>query len=161
LARDLGIPPTTLQERIRRLERQGVIRGYGARVDPSKLGFLVQAMVAVSLDRHESNDIRQFETAVQTLSRVKSCYHVSGRFDYLLHVVVKDLEALGEFVKTRVTALPDFGRCETFLIFSEIETSPNGFVEADLGSSMDTGADPSGLGKKMERREKNHADLSS
>lgn len=123
LARELDLPATTLQERIRRLEKKGIIKKYQVVVDPEKIGFSVQAFVAVTLDTHESSNIRHFEKSIRTIPNIKACYHSSGRFDYLLHLVAKDLNQLGVLVKTRITSLPDFGRCETHLVFSEIETS--------------------------------------
>ncbi len=125
LARELGIPATTLQERIRRLEKKGVIKGYQAAINAEKLGLGVQAFIAVSLRHHESNAIRQFERGVAEIPSVRSSYHLSGRFDYMLLVSVKDLKALGNLVKTEITTLPDFGKCETFLIFSEIQSNRN------------------------------------
>ena len=132
LARTLNIPATTLQERIRRLEESGVIIGYRAVVDPKKIGYGVQAIIGVSLHRHESRSIREFERGIDRLPQIRACYHTSGRFDYLMHVVVKDLAHLGDLVKTGITALPDFGRCETFLIYSEINTEPYWPVEAEF-----------------------------
>jgi len=123
MARELNLPATTLQERIRKLEQNGTIKRYQAVVAPDKIGFSVQAFVAVSLDKHESNDIRSFEKSVKSIPNIKACYHLSGRFDYLLHVVATDLNQLGVLVKTGISTLPDFGRCETHLVFSEIETS--------------------------------------
>jgi len=123
MARELNLPATTLQERIRRLEKNGIIKKYQVIVDPETIGFSVQAFVAVTLDRHESSDIRDFERSVKTIPNIRACYHSSGRFDYLLHLVARDLNELGVLVKTRITSLPDFGRCETHLVFSEIETS--------------------------------------
>jgi len=123
MARELNLPATTLQERIRKLEENGTIKKYQAIVDAESIGFKVQAFVAVTLDRHESSDIRSFEKSIKTIPNIKACYHSSGRFDYLLHVVARDLNQLGVLVKTGITSLPDFGRCETHLVFSEIETS--------------------------------------
>ncbi len=123
MARELGLPATTLQARIRKLEKNGIIKQYQAVVDPKMIGFSVQAFVTVTLDRHESSDIRDFEKSIKTIPNVKACYHSSGRFDYLLHLVARDLSQLGVLVKTGITSLPDFGRCETHLVFSEIETS--------------------------------------
>ncbi len=123
MARELNIAATTLQERIRRLEERGVIKGYRAVIDPEKIGFPIQAFVAVTLDRHEPSNIRAFEKSIKSIVNIKACYHFSGRFDYLLHLVAKDLKELGDLVKVRITALPDFGRCETHLVFSDIETS--------------------------------------
>jgi len=123
MARELKLPATTLQERIRKLEKKGIITHYQAVVDPRKIGFAVQAFVAVTLDKHESSDIRDFEKGVKRIQNIKACYHLSGRFDYLLHLMARDLNHLGELVKTRITSLPDFGRCETHLVFSEIDSN--------------------------------------
>jgi len=101
MARELKLPATTLQERVRRLEENGTIKNYQAVIDPEKIGMAVQAMVAVTLDRHESSDIRSFEKDIKTIPGIKACYHLSGRFDYLLHVVAKDLQKLGDQVKIR------------------------------------------------------------
>ena len=123
LAREMGIPATTLQEHIRRLEKKGVIEGYRAVINAEKLGLGVKAFIAVSLKHHESNAIRQFERGVAEAPCIRASYHLSGRFDYMLHVSVKDLEDLGNLVKTEITTLPDFGKCETFLVFSEIQSN--------------------------------------
>ncbi|MCP4689581.1 MAG: Lrp/AsnC family transcriptional regulator [Desulfobacterales bacterium] len=121
LARKLNMPPTTLTERIKKLEERGVIKGYRAVIDQKKLGLGVKAFIGVSLRRHESSHIRDFEKGVKKISGIRACYHMSGRFDYMLQVAAQNLEQLGDLVKTDVTALPDFGKCETFLIFSEIQ----------------------------------------
>ncbi len=126
LARELHMPPTTLKERIRRLEERGVITGYRAVIDQKKLGLDVNAFIGVTLNRHESRHIRDFEKGVKTIPSIRACYHMSGRFDYMLHVAARNLEELGDLVKTGVTALPDFGKCETFLIFSEIKQERGG-----------------------------------
>jgi len=123
MARELNLPATTLQVRIRKLEENGIIKNYQAVVDLEKIGFSIQAFVAVTLDRHESSDIRHFEKSIITIPNIKACYHLSGRFDYLLHLVARDLNELGDLVKVGITSLPDFGRCETHLVFSEIESS--------------------------------------
>ncbi|NNG01754.1 MAG: Lrp/AsnC family transcriptional regulator [Desulfobacteraceae bacterium] len=123
LARELNMPATTLQERIRRLEEKGIIKGYKVVADLEKLGLNIQAFLAVTLDNHESSNIRRFEKSIKDISCIKACYHVSGRFDYLLHTQVQDLQKLGDLVKTGISSLPDFGRCETFIVFSEIDSN--------------------------------------
>ncbi len=129
LARDLGVAPSTMLERVRRLEEQGMLKGYRAIIDPEKLGLSVQAFISVILDRHETDCIRNFEEGIRRISCVKACYHLTGRFDYLLHVVVRDLNQLGELVKTRIASLPGFGKSETFLVFSEIKADQGWPIE--------------------------------
>ncbi|MCP4113639.1 MAG: Lrp/AsnC family transcriptional regulator [Desulfobacteraceae bacterium] len=131
LARDLGVAPSTMLERVRKLEEQGMIKGYRAIIDPEKLGLSVQAFISVILDRHETDCIRNFEEGIQGISCVKACYHLTGRFDYLLHVAVRDLNQLGELVKTRIASLPGFGKSETFLVFSEIKADQGWPIDND------------------------------
>lgn len=121
MARELGVAQSTVLERVRRLEEQGLIRGYRAIIDPEKLGLTIQAFVSVTMQRHEAETIREFEEGVRKLHGVRACYHLTGRFDYLLHVAVKDLEDLGKLVKTEIAALDGYGKSETFVIFSEIK----------------------------------------
>lgn len=121
LARDLGLAPSTMLERVRRLEDRGFFKGFRAIVDPEKLGLTVQALISISLSQHSTGTIRPFEKAVKTIPYVLVCYHVTGRFDYILHVVAKNLNHLGMLVKERIAAIEGVGKTETFLIFSEIK----------------------------------------
>ena len=86
LAHGLGVAPSTALERVRRLDAQGFFRGFSAVLAPEKLGFTVQAMVTVALDRHDTEAIRPFEQKVRAVSCIRACYHVTGPFDCLLHV---------------------------------------------------------------------------
>ncbi len=121
LARELGIAPSTVLERVRRLEENGLIQSYRGIVNPTQLGFTIQAIVAVSLDRHEVDIIRKFEQGIQQISHVRSCYHLTGRFDYLLHVIARDQEQLGDLIKNWIASIPGIGKVETSLILSEVK----------------------------------------
>jgi len=121
LARNLKVAPSTILERLRRLEDGGAIKGYKARLKPEALGLGIQGLVFVTLDRHDRECIRAFEQGIQKIDRVRACYHVTGRFDYLLHVGAKDLNALGELVKERIASITGIGKAETFLVLSEIK----------------------------------------
>ena len=126
LARQLGVAPSTMLERVRRLEERGYLNGFKAIVDPEKLGLGVQALISVSLGQHSTKTIRPFEQAVKSIPNIMVCYHVTGRFDYMLHIVAKNLKELGILVKEQIASLPGVGKTETFLIFSEIKND-NGF----------------------------------
>jgi DNA-binding Lrp family transcriptional regulator len=134
LAHELGVAPSTALERVRRLESQGLFRGFSAVLAPEKLGFNVQAMVTVALDRHNTEAIRPFEQNVSAVSCIRACYHVTGRFDYLLHVVAVDLDHLGKLVKEDIAALPGVGRTETHIVFSEIKPDKGLPVEEALNN---------------------------
>lgn len=119
LARDLNVPTSTLVERIRRLEKDRIIKGFQAKIDPHKLGLAVQGFISVSLDHHQKDYIRNIEHDIQQIPYVRACYHVTGRFDYLLHVAARDVTHLGELVKIKIASIPGIGKVETFLVFSE------------------------------------------
>ena len=126
LARQLGVAPSTMLERIRRLEERGYFNGFRAIVNPEKLGLDVQALISISLGQHSTQTIRPFEQAVKSIPNIMTCYHVTGRFDYILQVVAKNLKELGILVKEKIASLPGVGKTETFLVFSEIKND-NGY----------------------------------
>ncbi|MCP4540018.1 MAG: Lrp/AsnC family transcriptional regulator [Chloroflexi bacterium] len=132
LARELEIAPSTVLERIRRLEENGLILGYRGVIDPAQLGFNIQAVVSVSLDRHEVDIIREFEQGIQQISHVRSCYHLTGRFDYLLHVTARDQEQLGDLIKNWIASIPGIGRVETSLVLSEVKPDEGLPIGQDL-----------------------------
>jgi Lrp/AsnC family leucine-responsive transcriptional regulator len=119
LAETLGLSQSATLERVRRLERDGSILGYRAVVAPAALGIGLQAFVAAELNEHSQGCIRQFEAGIAAVPGVRACYHIAGRFDYLLHVAVPDLERLGRLIKADIAAIPGVSRLETMLVFSE------------------------------------------
>jgi Lrp/AsnC family leucine-responsive transcriptional regulator len=121
LARMNDLAASTTLERMRRLEDQGVIKGYRAIVDPQALGFRVQALVLINLDRHQMGSIDDFEARVRAVPEVMSCVHVTGRYDYVLHAVVRNMDHLGELVKHRIAAISGVEKQETFLVLSTVK----------------------------------------
>src|ERR1700691_5488611 len=86
LARRVHLSTTPCLERLRRLERDGFIKGYIAQLDPSRLGFDLLAFIEVSLDRTNPDFFERFRLAVRDLDEVIECHMVAGNFDYLLKV---------------------------------------------------------------------------
>ncbi len=126
LAKDLGVAPSTMLERVRRLKERGYFDGYRAIINPEKLGYTIQALISVSLSEHSTETIRPFEKAVKQIPNILTCYHVTGRFDYIIHVVAKNLNHLGLLVKEQIASIPGVGKTETFIVFSEIKKG-NGY----------------------------------
>jgi Lrp/AsnC family leucine-responsive transcriptional regulator len=121
LARMNDLAPSSMLERVRRLEEKGIIRGYRAVLEPKMLGYRVQALVMVTLDRHQERGIELFETGVLCVPEVKACYHVTGRYDYILDVAARDIEHLGGLVKHRLGAIGGVEKLETFLALSTVK----------------------------------------
>jgi Lrp/AsnC family transcriptional regulator, leucine-responsive regulatory protein len=121
LARYLNLAQSTVAERVKRMESQGIIKGYRAVLDATRLGLSVRAFISIRLGRHEKEIIHAFEEQIRSIPHVQACYHLTGRYDYLLHVLVADLDGLGRLVKDVIAELPGLVTSETFVIFSEIK----------------------------------------
>lgn len=118
LARANGVAPSTTLERVRRLEEKGVIRGYRATLEPGALGLSVQAVVMVHLSHHQAGSIEEFEARVRDVPQVTACYNLTGRYDYLLQVVARDIDHLRELVTRTMAAIPGVEQQETFLVLA-------------------------------------------
>jgi Lrp/AsnC family transcriptional regulator, leucine-responsive regulatory protein len=118
LARANDLAPSTMLERVRRLEERGVIRGYRAALDPRSLGLGVQAMVMINLGHHQRVSIEDFEAQIRAVPQVLACHHLTGRYDYLLHVVAHDIDQLRELVTRRLAAIEGVDKQETFLVLA-------------------------------------------
>ena len=98
LAERVHLSPSACLRRVQRLEREGVIAGYRAEVDPERLGLGLQAFVRVQLSKHGSQAIARFIDAVQLWDEVVACHALTGDMDYLLHVYVRDLDHFSAFL---------------------------------------------------------------
>ncbi len=116
LADRVGLSPTPCSRRVKRLEDEGVILGYGARISPSALGKSVSVMVQVRLSQQTPRDIDAFMSAVHRMPEITECLLVTGDLDYVLKVQTKDVEALRDFVLKELKAIPCVSETSTMLI---------------------------------------------
>lgn len=121
LAERLHLSTTPVFERIKRLEREGYIRAYVALIDRQRLGLGLLAFCDVSLKEHQMAYLHRFEQDVRALPEVVACYHIAGLFDYLLQVVVPDMEAYQRFVTQKLAALDHIGRVQSSFVMTEIK----------------------------------------
>jgi Lrp/AsnC family leucine-responsive transcriptional regulator len=102
LAERVHLSPSACLRRVQRLEREGVIAGYRAEVDPERLGLGLQAFVRVQLTRHDAEAVAAFAGLVNEWDEVVACHALAGDMDYLLQVVVRDLEHFSRFLLDRL-----------------------------------------------------------
>ncbi|MBF7090848.1 Lrp/AsnC family transcriptional regulator [Flavobacterium sp. ALJ2] len=123
LSLKLDLSVTAVYERIKKLEREGVIHKYVALVDKSKIekGFVV--FCHLKLIQHTKEFLTKFESEVIQLKEVLECHHVSGDYDYILKVLVKDMEAYREFLVTKLTNLQHIGSTQSMFMISEVKNS--------------------------------------
>jgi len=123
IAGKLNMTPTPVFERVKRLEREGYIQRYVALLDRKKLGLMVVAYCNVQLKEHSTPFLEKFEQDVQTLEEVQEVFHIAGNYDYLLKVVVSDMDAYQAFVSQRLAALDNIGRVQSSFVMKEIKQS--------------------------------------
>ncbi|WP_406667567.1 leucine-responsive transcriptional regulator Lrp [Gallaecimonas sp. GXIMD1310] len=121
LSRRVGLSPTPCLERVKRLERQGVIQGYTAIINPRHIGAALLVFVEVTLERTSSEVFDEFNLAVQKLDIIQECHLVSGDFDYLLKTRVADMSAYRELLGETLLRLPGVKETRTYVVMEEVK----------------------------------------
>ena len=121
LADAVHLTPTPVFERQKRLERQGYIKKYVAVLDPEKLGqhLLVFCKVKLKHINHEIAD--SFTSRILSISEVTECYNISGAYDYLLKVRVRDMKQYQEFVLSKLGEIESLGSIESTFVMGELK----------------------------------------
>jgi Lrp/AsnC family leucine-responsive transcriptional regulator len=122
LARDVHLSVTPTFERAKRLEKEGYIEGYFARLNPSKLGLGLLAYVEVSLDRTTPDAFEHFKNMVLDHDEVMECHMVAGGFDYLLKVRVTGMERYRTFLD-RIASARAIQQTHTYFVMEEVKST--------------------------------------
>ncbi len=115
LARRVGLTAPPCLRRVRALEEEGVIRGYHADLDASKLGFAITVFAMVSLRSQAEEALKAFEDHIATLDEVRECHMLNGEIDFILKIVSRDLQSFQEFLTSKLTPAPNVGSVKTSL----------------------------------------------
>jgi Lrp/AsnC family transcriptional regulator, leucine-responsive regulatory protein len=124
LAKRVSLSASACARRLRILEDDGVIKGYGARIDAAAVGLPMVAFVSVSMSRKSQEVLADFESAIAKAPEVMEACLMTGRDDYLLRVIVSDLQAYEHFVKERLTRIPGVSQVETSFMLRQITLRP-------------------------------------
>jgi DNA-binding Lrp family transcriptional regulator len=115
LAQRVGLTAPPCLRRVRALEEEGVIKGYHAELDASKLGYAITVFALVSLKSQAEESLRQFEDHMRTLPEVRECHMLNGEIDFILKIVSKDLQSFQEFLTSKLTPAPNVASVKTSL----------------------------------------------
>ena len=121
LAERVGLSPTATAERVKRLQKEGVIRGYGARLDPGKLGRSFLVFIEVTLDKTTSDVFEKFSTAVLRAPDVLECHLGAGGFDYLVKTRVSDMAAYRSLLGETILSLPGVKETRSYAVMEEVK----------------------------------------
>jgi Lrp/AsnC family leucine-responsive transcriptional regulator len=123
LSLKLNLSVTAIYERIKKLERSGIIRKYVALVDRTKVDLGFTVFCHIKLVQHAHKSVVDFEREVIKLKEVLECFHVSGEYDYLLKVVVKDMDQFRNFMVEKLTTLQHIGSTQSSFTISEVKNT--------------------------------------
>ncbi len=121
LSAKLGLSVTAVYERIKKLEREGVINKYVSLLNKEKLGLGFVVFCQIKLVKHAKEYLTEFEREVKQLDEVLECYHVSGDYDYLLKVIVKDMQHYRSFMVTKLTTIQHIGSTHSSFNINEVK----------------------------------------
>lgn len=121
LAAEVNLSPSPCLRRLRNLEASGAIRGYSVNVDARAYGLPVNVFVRVSLEKHTEDVVQHFENQVRAIDEVLECYVMTGVSDYLLRVVVADLDGYEKFVRKRLHPIGGIGSIDTSFAYGTVK----------------------------------------
>lgn len=117
----LNLSKTPIYERIRRLEKEGVIMGYTALIDNKKVGLPLVVFCNVSLAVHDDKHIERFKHDISEIEEIMECYSTGGFYDFLLKIVLKDLDEYNTFVFEKLTKVHGIVKMQSSFVLSEIK----------------------------------------
>ena len=121
LSNKLNLSVTAVYERIKKLERSGVISKYVSLIDKKKVDKAFVTFCSIKLVQHSKDYVIDFEKQVAKLDEVLECYHISGDYDYLLKVLVADMEEFREFMVKKLTSISHIGSTHSAFMINEVK----------------------------------------
>ena len=121
LAEAAGLSPAQAHRRHRRLEEQGVIARYEARLVPARLGLSVVAFIHVAMEKGHLRELPKFQDLIADVPEVLECYSVTGDFDYVIKVVSRDLKSLSQLLMDKLMRLPGVDSVRSSVCLDEIK----------------------------------------
>jgi len=123
LARLVNLSPPAVHARMRRLEKQGVIRRYVALLDPAKVGYDMLCLISVSMQLQTFELVETFRNTISEMPEVLECHQLTGEFDCILKVAIRNRKDLERFVVDRLTPIPGVARIHTSLVLAEVKST--------------------------------------
>lgn len=123
IALQLDLSVTAIYERIKKLEKGGIIKKYVALIDKDKIDKSFLIFCHIKLLQHSKEFLSNFEKEVLKLDEVSECFHVSGDYDYILKIHVRDMKAYREFMVTKLTTIKHIGSTHSIFTINEVKNS--------------------------------------
>lgn len=119
LAEQLNLTTTPVFERVKRLEKEGVISKYVALVNPKKVNRNLIVFISISLKNHTRSYLDKFVNEMRSYNEIMECYHIAGNFDYLLKAQMKDMEAFQQFILNKLSVNSNIAHVQSSFVLSK------------------------------------------
>ncbi|RLD91000.1 MAG: AsnC family transcriptional regulator [Bacteroidetes bacterium] len=123
LSEKLFLSTTPIYERIKKLEKAGLIKQYITLLDPNKIDRKLTVFISINLTSHTKETVEGFEKAIDKLDEVSECYYVSGNYDFLLKVYCKDMEAYHNFVTDKLSVIENISQFYSSFVLTNSKLS--------------------------------------
>ncbi len=133
LADKVGLSPTPCLRRLRRLETEGIIKGYHTEINREALGVNVTVIILVKLEKEDDATLREFEAAIKKRPEVMECYLVTGKFDYFIRAVIPSLAAYETLLSETILRMPKIATVESSFTLREVERKTVVPIPASVG----------------------------
>lgn len=121
LAKQINMSPPPTLERVKKLEKNGVIKKYVALLDPLSVGIETYTFVEVTLARHGSEIVNEFIDVIKGIDEVMECHHITGDADFLLKIAVQNIAAYEKLLLNKLTKLPQIQHLKTLMVLSTMK----------------------------------------
>ncbi len=121
LAKQIGLTTTPTLERVKRLEREGVIKGYTAWIDRKAIQKGLTVFCSIKLTAHQLGEMEEFSRHIAEIPEILACYNTTGEFDYLLYVIVKDTIEYEQLLRKKLSRIPGIERIYTSIVLSTLK----------------------------------------
>ncbi|MBK7182396.1 MAG: Lrp/AsnC family transcriptional regulator [Bacteroidetes bacterium] len=123
LSSEIGLSPAPTLERVKKLERLKLIKGYHAQLNAEMVGIGISAIIQITLTRQIENAISNFKKEINKIPEIMECYQVTGNADYVITVMLKDMRAFEELISQKLSKMEEIGQMQTMVILSKIKDS--------------------------------------
>lgn len=123
LSKKIGLSPAPTLERVKKLEANGIIESYHAKVDMDKIGLKVRTFALVSLAWNKENALERFLEKIESINEVVEAYIITGDADFLLKIVTKDIPSYEQLLFKKLSQIPEMERLKTLMTLSKVKKS--------------------------------------
>lgn len=121
LAQKVNLSTTPVFQRVKRLEKNGIIAHYAAIINPDKLGPRIIVFAEVNLKIHKQHELEAFEKTMESMREVLECHHITGKYDYLLKISVRDMTEYRQFIMDHISKIKNIDNITSSIALKEVK----------------------------------------